>query len=117
MPKRPLGVLSIGVLIVILAISASLLAAAILYSLSEVFSLTIFLFGLWVMVLARIRASNPEIYGHGAFNTFSAGILITAFGGVWFLYLRGLLVGYLLPVLLLVVGILVAVVGIRAWRK
>ena len=117
MPKRPLGVLSIGVLIVILAISASLHAATILYSIPEVFSLTFLLFGLWVMVLAGIRASNPETYGHGAFNIFSGGILITAFGGIWFLYLREVLIGYLLTVLLLVVGILVAVAGLRAWRK
>lgn len=117
MPKRPLGVLSLGVLIVVLAVSASLRAADILFNLSEVFSFTFLLFGLWVMVLSGLRASNPGIYGHGAFNIFSGGVLITAFGVVWFLYLRELLIGYLLPVLLLVIGILIAVGGIRAWRK
>jgi len=35
MPKRPLGVLSLGVFIVVMAISASLLAIAILYSILE----------------------------------------------------------------------------------
>jgi hypothetical protein len=117
MPKRPLGILSMGVLIVILAVSAFLFASAILYSISEIFSLTLVLFGLWVMVLAGIRASNPETYGHGAFNIFSGGILITIFGVAWFLYLRELLIAYLPAVLLLVVGVLVAVAGIRAWRK
>jgi hypothetical protein len=116
-PKRPLGVLSIGVLVVILAISVSLHATAILYNLSEVFALTFLLFGLWIMVLAGIRASSPEIYGQGAFNIFSGGVLISVLGVVWFLYLRDLLIGYLLPVLLAVIGILVAVAGIRAWRK
>jgi hypothetical protein len=117
MPKRPLGVLSIGVLVVILAISAFLFASAILYSISEIFSLTLVLFGLWVMVLAGIRASNPETYGYGAFNILSGGVLITICGIVWFLYLRELLIAYLPAVLLLVVGILVAIAGIRAWRK
>ena len=117
MPKRPLGVLSIGVLIVILAISVSLLTTAILNSIPEVFSLTFLLFGLWVMILAGIRASNPETYGHGAFNIFSGGILISVLGTMWFLYLRGLLTGYLLPALLAVTGILVVLAGIRAWRR
>lgn len=114
-PKRPLGVLSLGVLVVILAISASIFAP----DLSAIFSLTLILFGMWVMVLAGIRASNPEKYGHEAFNVFSGGILITALGLAWFLYARvpPELVGYLLPALLLVVGILIAVAGIRAWRK
>lgn len=117
MPKRPLGVFSIGILILILAISVSLRAANILYNIPEVFSLAFLLFGLWVMVLAGIRAYGPETYGHGAFNIFSGGVLIMVFGVVWFLYLRELLIGYLLAVLLLVVGILVAVAGLRAWRK
>jgi len=117
MPKRPLGVLSLGVFIVVMAISASLLATAILYSILEVFSLTFLLFGLWVIVLAGIRASNPEIYGRGTFNIFSGGILITTLGTVSFLYLRGLLTDYLLTVLLFVIGVLIVVAGIRAWRK
>ncbi|MFQ6064214.1 MAG: hypothetical protein ACE5L6_01945 [Candidatus Bathyarchaeia archaeon] len=117
MPKRPLGVLSIGVLVVVLAISVALHATAILYSLSEALALTILLFGVWVMILAGIRASSPETYGHGAFNILSGGVLISALGVVWFLYLRDLLIGYLLPVLLAIIGVLVVVAGIRAWRK
>ena len=116
-PRRPLGVFSMGILVVVLAISASLLAANILYSIPEVLSLAILLFGLWVMVLAGLRASNPETYGHGTFNVLSGGVLIVALGGILLLYFRALLIEYLFPVLLLVVGILVAVAGIRAWRK
>lgn len=117
MPKRPLGVLSLGVLVVVFAVSAALYSAAILSSLAEVFAVAFLLFGLWVMILAGIRASSPEIYGRGAFNIFSGGILILVFGIVWFLYLRGLQTGYLLPVLLAVIGVLVVVAGIRAWRR
>jgi len=117
MPKRPVGVLSLGILILALAVSAAAFAANMLINVSEIFSFTFILFGLWIMVLAGIRAVNPELYGGGAFNTFSGGILITTLGVVWFLYVRELLVEYLLPALLLVVGVLVAVAGIRAWRK
>ena len=117
MPKKPVGVLSLGILIVVLAVSATAFAAKILVDVSDIFSLTLILFGLWIMVLAGIRAANPEQYGGGAFNTFSGGILLTTLGVVWLLYARELLIEYLLPALLLVMGILVAVTGIRAWRK
>jgi hypothetical protein len=117
MPKRPVGVLSLGILISVLAVSATAFAVTILDNVYEIFSLTLILFGLWIMILSGIRATNPEQYGEGAFNTFSGGILLTTLGAVWLLYVRALLVDYLLPALLLVVGILVAVTGIRAWRK
>ena len=117
MPKRPVGVLSLGILILVLAVSAVAFAADMLVDITEIFSLTLVLFGFWIMVLAGISAANPEQYGGGAFNTFSGGILLTTLGVVWLLYVRELLVDYLLAALLLVVGILVAVAGIRAWRK
>ena len=117
MPKKPVGVLSLGILILVLAVSIAAFAANILINVSEIFSLTLVLFGLWIIVLAGIRAANPEQYGGGAFNTFSGGILLTTLGVVWSLYIREMLVEYLLPALLLIIGILVAVAGIRAWRK
>jgi uncharacterized membrane protein YjjB (DUF3815 family) len=83
----------------------------------EIFSFTLIFFGLWITVLAGLRSVNPEQYGGGAFNTFSGGILITTLGVVWSIYIRGLPVAYLFPALLLVVGILVAVAGAKAWRK
>jgi len=117
MPKRPIGVLSLGILILVLAVSAAAFAAEMLLDVTEIFSLTLVLFGFWILVLAGIRAANPEEYGGGAFNTFSGGILLVTLGIVLLLYVRELLVEYLLPALLLVIGILVAVAGIRAWRK
>ncbi len=117
MPKRPVGVVSIGILILVLAVSAAAFTAKMLVGIADIFSLTLVLFGLWVIVLAGLRAASPEQYGRGAFNTFSGGILLATLGVVWLLYIRELFVGYLFPALLLVVGILVAVAGIRAWRR
>jgi hypothetical protein len=117
MPKRPVGVLSFGILILVLAVSIAAFAANILVNIFEIFSLTLILFGLWVTILAGIRAANPEQYGRGTFNTVSGGILLTTLGVIWSLYVREMLVEYLLPALLLIIGILVAVTGIRAWRK
>ncbi len=120
MPKRPLGVLSIGALIVILAASAVVFAADaadfLLYA-SEIFSLTLILFGLWVAGLAGVRASNPEIYGRGAFSIFSGGILIIAVGVAWLLSIYKFPVVYLLSTVLLILGILVVAAAIRTWRK
>lgn len=116
MPKKPVAVLSLGILVVILAVSVAVSVVTELVGVSEIFSITLVLFGLWIIVLAGIRAVNPEEFGAGAFNTFSGGILITTLGIVWLLYGK-LPIEYLLTALLLVVGILVAVVGIRAWRK
>jgi hypothetical protein len=118
MPKRPVGVLSLGILILVLAVSATAFAATtILVDISEIFSLTFILFGFWIIILSGIRATNSEQYGGGAFNTFSVGILLTTLGAVWLLSVRALFVEYLLPALLLIIGILVAIAGIRAWRK
>mgnify|MGYP001132245391 CR=1 FL=1 len=117
MPKRPVGVLSIGILILVLAVSTAAFATNILINISETFSVSFILFGLWIVILAGMRATDPEGYGGGAFITFSGGILITTLGIVWLLYIRTLLVEFLLPALLLVIGSLVAVAGIRAWRK
>ena len=117
MPKRPVGVLSLGILILALAVSATAFAATILDNVYEIFSLTLILFGFWIIILSGIRAISPEQYGGGAFNTFSVGILLTTLGVVWSLYIREMFVEYLLPALLLIIGILVAVTGIRAWRK
>lgn len=117
MPKRPVGVLSLGIVILALAISASAFVANMLVNVMEIFSFTLILFGSWIMILAAMRSTSPEQYGGGAFNTFSGGILTTTLGVVWSLYVREQLVGYLFPALLLVVGIMVAIAGIRAWRK
>ena len=117
MPKRAVGVLSFGVLILVLAVSMVAFAANILANIFEIFSLTLILFGLWVTALAGTRAANPEQYGRDAFNTASGGIILTTLGVIWALYIREMFVEYLLPTLLLIIGILVAVTGIRAWRK
>ena len=117
MPKRPVGVLSMGILILVLAMSAVAFAANLLADVFEIFSFTLILFGLWIVVLAGIRMIDSEQDSRGAFNTFSGGVLIATLGVVWTLYIREVFAEYLFPALLLVIGILVAVAGIKAWRK
>ena len=120
MPKRPLGVLSIGVLTVILAAGAVVFAADaanfFLYA-SKIFSLALTLFGLWVGGLAGLRASNPEVYGRGAFSVFSGGILVTALGAAWLLAIYEFPAVYLLATVVLILGILLVAAAVRTWRK
>ncbi|MEM4704087.1 MAG: hypothetical protein QXJ02_03370 [Candidatus Bathyarchaeia archaeon] len=48
--------------------------------------MVIFLSGCWLLVLAGMRASNPQKYERGAFSTLAFGLLLAAVGGAWFLY-------------------------------
>jgi len=76
--------------------------------LRETLPLVFAFYGMWIMALAGIR---------GASSTFSWGALTTTVGILWFLQARGLLIGYLFPLLLLVLGILVVAAGLRTWRR
>jgi len=113
MPPRQLGLLSFGVLIIVLAI----LLVAFFPRWDVILSLTVALYGLWVIVLAGIRAKNPVKYERGAFSTLIWGILLLAIGGAWFLYIQTLSVVYTLVLLLLVIGILAVSSALLRTRK
>jgi len=118
MPKRPLGLLSFGVFVVIVAVCLIAYAAGYITAIEEFLSLVISFSGLWVIVLAGIRAKSPEKYERGAFSTLAWGVLITAVGGVWLLYIwypENL--AYSLAFLLVVIGILALTAAARGWRK
>jgi len=83
----------------------------------EVFSLTIALYGVWVMILAGIKRPNQEKCERGTFNTFASGILLTAIGGAWFLNIQTAQWVYSLALVVLVLGILVVVAALRSWRQ
>jgi hypothetical protein len=115
--RRPVGIFSLGILILAVAVSATASVVNVLEGISEVVAFSLILFGLWIVALAGMKAANPVDYGGGAFNIFSSGILLTTIGVLWMFSARNLFVGYILPLLLLVVGALVVVAGIRAWQK
>lgn len=118
MPRRPLGLLSFGVFVVIVAVCLVAWAAEYIATATEVVSLVVTFFGVWVVVLAGIRAKSPEKYERGAFSTFAWGVLITAVGGIWLLYIwypENLV--YSLAFLLVVIGILAVSAALRMWRK
>ncbi|MDH5783940.1 MAG: hypothetical protein OEZ35_09840, partial [Candidatus Bathyarchaeota archaeon] len=69
MPKKPTGLLSFGVVVVIVAICLLAYAGGLIKRPDEVLSLIIAFYGVWVIVLAGIRVKNPEKYERGAFST------------------------------------------------
>jgi len=117
MAKRPTGLLSLGILIVIVAICLLAYTGGLLRRPDEIISLIIAFYGVWVIVLAGIRVKSPEKYERGAFSTFVGGILLVAVGGAWFLNIQMADLVYTLAVFLAVVGILAVASALRMWRK
>jgi len=113
MPQRQMGLLSFGVLIILIAV----LLVAFSPDWGTILSLTLTLYGLWVIVLAGIRARNPVKYERGAFSTLIWGILLTAIGGAWLLYIQTPNPIYAVALVLLVIGILAVATAFRTRKK
>lgn len=114
MPPRQLSLLSFGVFVIIIAI----LLVAFFPHWDTILSLTLTLYGLWVIALAGIRAKSPQKYERGAFSTFIWGILLVAIGGAWFLNIvtQGNIL-YSVVLFLVIVGVLAVVVVLSPTRK
>ena len=106
------GILSIGVFLIILVISV-ILYAVIQFDWTLIVPLILLLSGCWTMVLAGMRASNPQKYERGPFSTLAWGLLMTALGGSWFLYAYTSNSLYALAVILLVLGVIAIVAALR----
>lgn len=117
MAKLPLGLLSIGVFVIIIAICLTAYAAQYIL-LDGVIPLILTFYGVWMIVVAGIRVKNPEKYARGAFSTFAWGILFTAIGGSWYLYVLGP-ENWIFSIILVIVvfGILIVTAALRSWRK
>jgi len=114
MPRRPLELLSLGVLAVIVAVClmayvAEYIAADAILPLILAFS------GVWIVVVAGIRAVSPQKYERSAFSTFGWGIILIAIGGAWFL--AGINLLYSIALLLIVIGVLAIAAALRLWRR
>ncbi|MEM3010863.1 MAG: hypothetical protein QXE76_03535 [Candidatus Bathyarchaeia archaeon] len=118
MSRRPIGILSIGVFIIILAVL--LLANATVpdtVGWGDVIPLLLAFYGIWIMVLGGLRAKSPGKYERGAFSTFAWGLLFAVVGGAWYSNNHGLPAIYTAVLVLLVVGVLVVAVAFKGWRR
>lgn len=77
--------LSIGAVLIILALSI-LLGASGLVSWGWIPPLFIVLCGFWMIALAEMQAANPQKYGRSSFSLAAWGVLMIAIGGAWFVY-------------------------------
>jgi O-antigen/teichoic acid export membrane protein len=113
MPKQQLGLLSFGVLVIIIAI----LLVAFAPDWGSIISLTLMLYGLWVIVLAGIRNKTPEKYGRSAFSILIWGILLLAIGGAWYLNILTGNILYSVVLFLVIVGVVALASAMLRTRK
>jgi hypothetical protein len=105
--------LSIGVFFII-AVVALLLYAAKVFVFADwlnIFPTIFILFGVWLLILAAMRAQNPQKYERTPFGTLEMGIILMALGGAWLLFKTSYL--YSLALLLLVLGAIAIVAALR----
>lgn len=114
---RQYELLSLGALLVIAAVLLVAYAGAIIKRLDEVLALIIALYGIWTMILAGIRVRNPEKYGRGAYSTLVMGVLLTALGGAWTLYIEGTNMIITIALILVVIGILAVASALPSFRQ
>jgi len=117
MPQKPLGLLSFGVFVIIVAIA---IVVSVQFGLTWGASLALIItaYGGWTMVLAGIRFKNPEKYARSPFSIFVWGTLLAAVGGAWFIYsLEAAYLLYAVLLLLVVIGILALVSALRGFKK
>jgi uncharacterized membrane protein HdeD (DUF308 family) len=109
--------LSLGALLVIAAVLLVAFATEAIKRLDEVLALILALYGVWTMILAGIRVRNPEKYGRGAYSTLVMGVLLTALGGAWVLYIEGTNIIITIALILVVIGILAVASALPSFRQ
>jgi hypothetical protein len=103
--------LSVGVVLIILVVAIMLYATQVISDWTLIFPLVLLLSGCWMLVLAGMRASNPQKYERGGFSTMGLGLLLIAVGGAWYLLAFNPL--YSLALVLLVFAALAIAAALR----
>jgi hypothetical protein len=103
--------LSIGVLFVVVVVAILLYAAKVFADWLNIFPTIFILFGIWLLILAVLRAQTPQKYERSPFGTLEMGILLMALGGAWLLFRTGVL--YSIALLLLVLGLIAIIAALR----
>ena len=103
--------LTIGVFFIIAVVAIVLYAAKAFTDWLNIFPLILILFGVWLLILAGIRAQNPQKYEREPFGTLEMGVLLMALGGAWLLFKTNAI--YSLALILLVLGVIAIVAALR----
>ena len=78
--------LTIGVFFIIIVVAILLYPANVTHNWANILQLIIVLFGVWILVLAAMRATGPQKYERSPYSTVQMGVLLMALGGAWFLW-------------------------------
>jgi uncharacterized membrane protein YczE len=102
MSKSNRNLLTIGVFFIIIVVAILLYPANVTHNWAYIFQLIIFLFGVWMLILAAMRANSPQKYERSPYGTVQMGVLLMALGGAWFLWSYSWI--YSIALLLLALG-------------
>ena len=103
--------LSIGVFFIIAVVAILLYAAKVFADWLNIFPIIFILFGVWLLILAVMRAQSPQKYERSPFGTLEMGVLLMALGGAWLLFRTNVL--YSIALLLLVLDAIAIVAALR----
>jgi len=94
--------LSIGVFFIIAVVAILVYAANLIGNWLNIFPTIFILFGIWLLIMAAMRAQSPQKYERTPFGTLEMGVILMALGGAWLLYGTNYL--YSVALLLLALG-------------
>ncbi len=103
--------LSIGVFFIVAVVAILLYATKTVPDWLNIFPVIFILFGVWMIVLAGIRAQNPQKYEREPFGTIEMGVLLMAVGGAWLLWRTNAL--YSVALILFIFGAVAIVAAMR----
>ena len=103
--------LSIGVFFIVAVVAILLYATKVVPDWLNIFPIIFLLFGVWMLVLAAMRAQNPQKYEREPFGTLEMGVLLMALGGAWLLWQANWL--YSVALVLFVLGAVAIVSAMR----
>ncbi|MGD0995927.1 MAG: hypothetical protein ABR909_10450 [Candidatus Bathyarchaeia archaeon] len=103
--------LSIGVFFIIAVVAILVYAANLIGNWLNIFPTIFILFGIWLLIMAAMRAQSPQKYERTPFGTLEMGVILMALGGAWLLYGTNYL--YSVALLLLALGAIAIAAALR----
>jgi hypothetical protein len=103
--------LSIGVFFIVAVVAILLYATKVVPDWLNIFPVIFILFGVWILVLAAMRAQNPQKYEREPSGTLEMGALLMALGGAWLLWRTNAI--YSIALALFVLGAITIVAAMR----
>lgn len=110
------GLISIGVFLIICGVAIISWLAGILAR-AEVLPIVIILLGVWVFVIAAVKAIKPVAYERGAFQTACFGAIAVIAGLLLELRVKGIGSTAVWAIGLILIGALFVIIAAHEWIK